>query len=87
MDNSQELSEKDIKEVKAALALYEKHKAYCKKYQQENRAKVNANSKRYYESMRNDPVKYEKYLERCRSRYVPIEVRRQKEKENAEQKL
>lgn len=84
MDNSQELSEKEIKEVKAALTLYEKHKAYCKKYQQENREKVNANSKRYYESMRNDPEKYEKYLERCRSRYVPMDIRRQQEKEKEE---
>ncbi len=81
MDNSTDLSEKEIKEVKAALALYEKHKGYCKRYQQENREKVNANSKRYYESMRTDPEKYEKYLERCRSRYVPMDVRRQKEKE------
>jgi hypothetical protein len=69
------------KELKSALNLYEKHKASCKKYQKENREKVNANAKRYYESMRTDPVKYEKYLERCRSRYVPMDIRRQQEKE------
>ena len=85
MDNSQELNEKEIKEVKAALALYEKHKGYCKKYQQKNKEKVNENSKRYYESMRNDPVKYEKYLERCRNRYVPIDVRRQQEEEQKQE--
>lgn len=67
------------KELKSALNLYEKHKASCKKYQQQNKEKVNANAKRYYESMRTDPVKYEKYLERCRSRYVPMDIRRQKE--------
>ena len=85
MDNSQELNEKEIKEVKAALSLYEKHKGYCKKYQQKNKEKVNENSKRYYESMRNDPVKYEKYLERCRNRYVPVDVRRQEEEEQKQE--
>jgi hypothetical protein len=73
------------KELKSALALYEKHKACCRRYQQRNKEKVNENAKRYYESMRNDPEKYEKYLERCRGRYVPVEVRRQRQKAVAEQ--
>lgn len=79
-----ELTEKDIKEVKAALILYNRHREACKKYQQKNRDKMIANAKRYYESLRNDPEKYERYLERNRQRYVPIEVRRQKQKEQAE---
>lgn len=78
------LTEKELRAIQTAVNNYEKHKANCRKYQQTHREKVNEISKRYYESMKTDPVKYEKYLERCRGRYVPVEVRRQREKEKAE---
>ena len=82
----EQLTEKELKIIQTAVTLYEKHKAYCRNYQRKNREKVNENSKRYYESMKTDPVKYEKYLERCRSRYIPMDVRRQKEQQKMEQK-
>ena len=62
-------------QIKCAINLYEKHKQSCKRWQQKNREKMNEHAKTYYKKIKEDPEKYEKYLEKCRKRYVPVKDR------------
>lgn len=57
--------------IQLALIAYERRKASQRKYQQTHKEKLAEISKKYYYKMKEDPVKYEKYLAKYKERYVP----------------
>ena len=58
-------------QIQTALNFYERHKEAHKRYRQSHKGKMADLSKSYYYRMKEDPEKYEKYLDRCRKRYIP----------------
>jgi hypothetical protein len=67
--------------VQSAINCYERHKEVQKRWRAKNREHLTTISKAYYYKMKEDPEKYEKYLERCRQRNKKG-VKENPEKEN-----
>lgn len=70
--------------ILTALRIYESQKRATKRYHEKHPDKLNESAKRYYHRMKEDPEKYEKYLEKCRKRYVPVSQRQKQENPESE---
>lgn len=58
-------------QIQAALNFYERHKEAHKRYRDTHKEKMCELSRNYYYRMKEDPEKYQKYLEKCRKKYIP----------------
>ena len=65
--------------IQSAINCYERHKEVQKRWRAKNREHLSAVAKTYYYKMKEDPEKYEKYLERCRKRNKKEEDNSEKE--------
>ena len=55
--------------IEKATVFYEKHLQRVRKYNEENRDKINEAMKSNYKKIKNDEQKYKEYLEKKRTQY------------------
>ena len=63
---------KPLEQLSPAERMYKQHIIHVSNYQRRNKDKIKDKHKRYIEKMRNEPARYEAYLEKRRLYYSSV---------------